>query len=38
MEGDQFGFTYKSDADLHALISVAAERVKDCLEKYSLDG
>ena len=37
MAGNQFGFKYNSDIDLHELINVVAERIQQCLDKYELD-
>jgi hypothetical protein len=38
MAGNQFGFKYNSDIDLHELINVVTERVQQqCLDKYELD-
>ena len=37
MAGNQIGFKYNSDIDLHELINVFTERIQQCLDKYELD-
>lgn len=35
--GNQFGFKYNSEIDLHELINVVTETIQQCLDKYELD-
>lgn len=35
--GNQIGFKYNSDIDLHELVNVVTERIQQCLDKYQLD-